>query len=339
MATRRVALLLAVLALIAGACGDSGEADAAAGDEPATTAAETTTTVADTTAATETTTTAAATTTTAQETTTTAGETVGLGALQTALAQTAEVSSARMEGSIAIAGIEGLPAGTEFTMPFSGAFDNEAGVFAFTMDLSGIAAAAGEDIPPGFEDLFSEMEIRSFGDVAYMRFPFFGAFLGVETEWISMPADEAGSAAGGFSGGVSPANPTGALDTFANADAEITDLGREDVRGVETTRYLVLIDMQKLLETATPEERAEIEAQGPLPFDELPLQVWIGDDNLVYRYVMEFSGADVDAAPGEGFDTMSMTFEIYDYGASIDIAEPDPSDVTDAEELGGLFDF
>ena len=97
--------------------------------------------------------------------------------------------------------------------------------------------------------------------------------------------------------------------------------------------------MQKLLATATPEERAEIAAQGPLPFDELPLHLWISDDGLVYRYVLQFSGDSVQTAPGEGFDMMTMTFEIFDYGTAINIEEPPANEVTDAAELGGLIDF
>lgn len=338
-------MLIAVFALLVAACGggEATDAGAASGDASTTTAAtETTVAETTTTVAVETTTTAVpeTTTTTVPETTTTVdGDIVAFSELDSAFTKTSEIQSARMEGSIVMVGIEGLPTGTEFAMPFSGAFDNQTGAFSFTMDLSGIAAAAGEEIPPGFEDLFSEMEIRTIGDVAYMRFPFFSAFLGVETEWIKIPAEDAGSAAGGFSGGVSPANPTGSLDAFRNADATVTELGREEVRGVETTRYLVMIDMEKLLANATPEERAELEAQGPLPFDELPLQLWISDDDLIYRYVMDISGDSVDVAPGEGFERMTMTFEIYDYGATIEIEEPPAEDVTDAEELGGLFDF
>jgi hypothetical protein len=265
-------------------------------------------------------------------------ETAAFG-ISEALNQTAAVTSARLEGSIRMTGIEGLPSGAEFSIPFSGEFDNETGVSAFRMDMSKIAEIAGEGLPPGFGDLFGEMEIRTFGDVAYMKFPFFSALLGAETEWVRLPADDAGSAAGGFSAGVSPSNPTAALDVYADAEAEISDLGGETVRGVQTTHYLVLIDVQKLLETATPEERAEIEAQGPLPFDELPLHLWISDDGLVYRYVMEFSGESVQTAPGEGFDMMTMTFEIFDYGAAINVEEPPASQVTDAEELGGLIDL
>lgn len=345
MPKHRFSMLIAALALVVAACGGGDDTATAGSDATSTTVAAQT----DSTEATETTTADATTSTATPETTTTAaaettttaagGETVSLNELQSALAQTAEVTSARMEGSIVMSGIEGLPAGTEFAMPFSGAFDNANQAFAFTMDLSGIAAAVGEEIPPGFEDLFGEMEIRSIGETAYMKFPFFTAFLGVETEWISLPAEDAGSAAGGFSGGVSPANPTSALDAFKDADAVVTEIGREDVRGVSTTRYLVIVDMEQLLENASPEERAQLEEQGPLPFDELPLDLWIGDDGLIYRYVMSVTGDSVETAPGEGFDTMTMTFEMYDYGATIEIEAPDPADVTDGDELGGLFDF
>ncbi len=335
MINRRLVALVLGLALIAAACGGS--------------ATETTTTAAGaaatTTAAPETTTTAPAPTTTAPpETTTTVTETTIVASggdsagLKAAIAQTSEVTSARMEGSFEMKGIEGVPGGIEIVMPFSGAFDTVAGNFSFIMDMSGFAAAAGDEIPPGFEDLFGEMEIRQIGETAYMRFGLFSMFIGEDVTWIELPADEAGSAAGSFSG-VSPANPADFLSALEEADANVVEVGADSVRGVATTHYLVTFDMEKLLEQATPEERAELEAQGPLPIDQLPMDIWIGDDGLIYRYVMNIDGAAVDAAPGEGFESMVMTFEIYDYGASIDIEAPPADEVTSSDALGGLFDF
>ena len=122
-----------------------------------------------------------------------------------ALAKSATVASGRMEGFFEVTGIESAPAGTELAMSFSGAFDNHAGSFSFVMDLSGIADAVGEDVLPGFEDMFGEMEIRQIGGIAYMRFPFFASFLGAETEWISFPADETGAVTAGFL--ATPGNP------------------------------------------------------------------------------------------------------------------------------------
>ncbi len=336
----RVLTTFAALMLVIGACGDG---DTATETTAVAAATDTTATPATTTAAPETTVTEApaTTTTAAPATTTTATSGGGNGALaefQAAIADTAAATSGRMEGSFAVTGLEGAPAGTDFTMPFSGAFDNAAGTFSFVMDMSGIASIAGEELPPGFEDLFGELEVRQVGDVAYMRFPFFSTFLGAETEWLRMPASEAGDAAGGF-GGAAPTNPGDFLSGFEGADATVEELGTESVRGVTTTHFRITFDTEALLEQATPEQRAELEAQGPLPQGEFPMDIWIGDDGFVYRYVVEFDGAAVDAQPGEGFEYMTMTFEMYDYNTPVDIAEPDPSNVTDAEELGGLFEF
>lgn len=337
MRRTRLLSLLAALTLVVAACGGDDTATETTQAAATDTSAPATTSAAPETTMTE----APATTTTAPATTTTAassGSSEALAEFQAALSDTAAAESGRMEGSFAITGLEGAPAGTEFTMPFSGAFDNAAGTFSFVLDMSGMASIAGEELPPGFEDLFGELEVRQVGDVAYMRFPFFSAFLGVETEWLRMPASEAGDAAGGF-GGVAPSNPGEFLSAFEGADATVEEIGTESVRGVETTHYRITVDTEALLAEATPEQRAELEAQGPLPSGEFPMDMWIGGDGYVYRYILVFDGTLVEAEPGEGFESMTMTFEMYDYNAPIDIAEPDPSEVTDAEDLGGLFEF
>ncbi len=163
-------------------------------------------------------------------------------------------------------------------------------------------------------------------------------FLGEDVTWIELPADEAGAAAGSF-GPASPGNPAEFLSALEDANADVVEVGTETLRGVSTTHYLVTFDMEKLLEQATPEQRAELEAQGPLPVDQLPMDVWIGDDGLIYKYVMTLDGTAVETDPGQGFESMVMTFEIYDYGATIDIEAPPADEVTSSDALGGLFDF
>jgi hypothetical protein len=336
MTIRRFSLLVTVLALVAAACGGS--------DEPAATTAAPTT-AAPTTAAPDTAAPTTAAPTTAAPTTaapdTTAGGGGGSGvpaAFREALSRTSDATSGRMEGSIAMSGIPDLPGG-EFTIPFSGAFDNAAGTFAFTMDLSAVAQATGEEIPPGFEDMFGDMEIRQIGDVAYMRFPLFG-MLGVQTEWLKMPADDSAATAGGLAG-ATPGNPADLLEMLEDADAQVEEIGRETIRGTETTHFRVTFDMEKLLEAATPEERAELEAQGPLPIDALPMDIWIGNDGLVHRYAIDIDGTAIEAEPGESFDRMTMTFDMFDFGADVNITAPPDDQVTDVDTLDffdpGLF--
>ncbi len=325
---RRFLSLLIVFTLLVGACGGDGdEAEA-----PATTAAaasETTDAQQDetsTTAAPATTTTAAATTTTT--TTTTAAPDVLDSPLLAALAQSNEVTSGRMEGSMVIIGPEGTPAGTEIAIEFSGAFDNATGDSSMIMDMSGLVDAAPDDeIPPGFEDLFGEMEIRTIGDTAYMRFGFF-AMLGVETEWVSMTAEDAGTAAGSF--GANPANPAEMMSAFANGDVEIIELGTEQVRGMNTTHFRIIVDVEAMMAAADEEALEELESL-TLPGDgTMPVEFWLGDDGNIYRLLMDFVGTDV---ADSGFESMQMLWEMFDFGADIEIEAPPEDQVTDGDDL------
>jgi hypothetical protein len=331
MKIRTTLTIVAILALIATAC--AGEV-----------AEETTTTVAaggatTTTAAAEeatTTTTTTATTTVADETTASScgGSSGGLASLQESLSRTRDATKGRMEGSITMAGIPDLPGGN-FAMPFSGAFDNEAGNFSFIIDMSFLASQLGEEIPPEMAGLFGdigEMEVRTIGDTSYIRFPFFSLFLGTQTEWIATPAEEGQSATSGF-GGAAPSNPADFLEFFEKASGTVEELGRETIRGVDTTHYLVVFDMKDLLANATPEERAEIEAEGLPPIDCLPMDLWISDDGLVNKYVIEMDGTDLDGPADEEFESMVIDFEMYDYGSDIVIEVPPADQVTDMESL------
>jgi hypothetical protein len=205
------------------------------------------------------------------------------------------------------------------------------------MDMSGVAAAAGDEIPEEFGDLFGEMEVRQIGEISYVKFPFFSMFLGSETPWISMPADE-GDPTDGFTM-TSPGNPSEILGSFEDAGATVETVGSESVNGVDATHYRVVFDTETLLAEATPEERAELEAQGPVPIDELPMDVWISEDGLVVRFVMEIDGDSVETEPGESFGHMSMSYDMFDLNSGVVIEPPPSSEVTDVEDLEFAFDF
>jgi hypothetical protein len=326
---RRFLALLFVFALLAAACGGDGEAEAPTTTEsggaatteappPATTAAPATTTAPETTSA---------------PATTAAPAAAGESPLLAALSQSGQATSGRMEGAFVIAGAEGMPAGTEFTIKFTGEYA-ATGDSAFVMDLSEAAGAvpAGEDIPPEFADMFGEMEIRTIGDTSYLRFGMF-AMLGVETEWVSMPADDAGDTAASF--GANPVNPADIMSSFGSGVSDPQDLGRETVRGVETTHYAVLVDIDKIMAEADAAALEDLEGIGTgVPTGELPVNFWVGDDGNVYRFSMEFDGA----ATGDAtFESMTMTWEMFDYGADITIEAPPADQVTDGSNLAGMF--
>jgi hypothetical protein len=287
----------------------------------------------------ESTTTLPLTTTTASVTTTAPGEgeSSEITAIRAAFAASADVTSGRMEGTIEVTGLDPSQGMTEMVLPFGGAFDNESGDFSFYMDMSGVADAAGDEIPEEFADLFGEMEVRQIGDTSYVKFPFFGMFLGADTPWISMPADES-DPTGGFTM-TSPGNPSEILGSFEDAGATVEVIGSESVNGVAATHYRVVFDTETLLAEATPEELAQLESQGPIPVDSLPMDVWISDDGLVVRFVMEIDGDSVETDPEESFGHMSMRYDMFELNSAITIEQPPPGEVTDVEDLEFAFGF
>jgi hypothetical protein len=159
-------------------------------------------------------------------------------------------------------------------------------------------------------------------------------FLGEDVTWVSSPTADAGIAEDFFN--QTPTNPTDFISEFDVEGATVEEIGSDTVRGVATTRYRITVDPSKLPES----ERAEVEQLSPLPNGELPIDLWIGDDDLVYRMVIDLDGAAMDFEnPEEEFDRMLMTWEIYDYGADLVIEAPPADEVTDAGELGDLADL
>ena len=338
---RSLAALIAAIALVAAACGAAPattttiEVQAAgAGDEaPAPTTTSTTDAPATTTTQAPTTTEASTTTTTAPSTIETSSE---LALVQAAFETSAEVTSGRMEGLIEMTGLDPAQGFTEMSIPFGGAFDNASGDFSFYMDMSALADVAGEELPPELADLFGEMEVRQIGDRAYMKFAFFGMLFGADTDWISMPAEDGSTASSGFTT-TSPSNPSEILGSFEGAGATIEVIGQETVNGVKATHYRAVFDTEALLATATPEERARLEAQGPLPAEELPMDVWISDDGFVVRFIMEIDGSDIETTPDESFERMTMRYDLFDLNGDVKIEPPPASETTDIEDLEGGF--
>jgi hypothetical protein len=321
---RKLLAVLFTLALFVTACGgDNGSSDTTS-----TTAAST-----ETTASSDTTeTTAAPGTTAAAETTAaTAAATSGDAAqLQAALANATTSTSGRIEGSITLSGMTGATG--DVTMTFSGEFDS-AGNSSSIIDMSSLADAAPTDetIPAGMSDLFGEMEIRTIGDTSYMRFGLF-SMMGVPTEWVSMPADEATSTASGF--GAGPTNPEDLMKAWGDASwSTVEKVGTETVRGVNTTHYRAVVDTAALMDAADAQAQSDLESLGALP-DSMPVDFWVGDDGNVYRMVMTFDGSSDATA---GFQSMTMTWEMYDQGADITIEAPPADQVTDGSDLAGMF--
>lgn len=314
-------LSVLVFALVLAACGEAAEEDTTTTSAPETT----TTTVAD-----------ATTTTEAEDTTTTSTadepEASGdLARLQAAMSDSAEASPSRIEGAISVQ----LPDGEAAEMPMSMKVDPETGDSSMSMDMAAMAQATGEtdDIPPEMAEMMGSMEVREIGDTVYLSFPFFTAFLGAETEWVSMPAEDE-DMADEMTSGPTPDNPGHFLESFSDTDGTVEELGSEEIRGISATHYRLTVD-EDWQDELSEEELSELDEQGPLPDSSFPIDLWVGEDGLVHRMSIDIQAEDFAGTEGDEIEGMSMTFDFFDFGESVTIEAPPADQVTDISDLSG----
>ena len=135
----------------------------------------------------------------------------------------------------------------------------------------------------------------------------------------------------------SPDSPTDLLEALAQMDATVTELGPETVRGVETTRYQAVVDLETAAANLPPEQQAELAAEMPGGLSgELPVDVWIDNDGLLRRLVIELDEENMASLGAGATEAGSATveFELYDVGEPMSIEAPPVDQVITADELG-----
>jgi hypothetical protein len=326
-------MTLGCVALILAACGGPG----AEGEETTSTAGPTTTLRA--------TTTTQATTTTSEATTTTGPETQSdeVASLMASLQESnADLASGRIEGSISMTGMDEDAAGlSEMTILFSTAFDSVNGNASFLMDMSSLADSIDAQDLENSEDPFAgmaagflgEIEFRQIDDRVFLKFPFFTAMFGAETDWVSMPAEEGDEFADTFD--AVPSDPSEVLEAYEGAAASLENLGTETVNGLEATHYRITLNAEEM--ELTPEERAELEDSGLFADGIIPMDIWVSEDGYTVRMILEIDGSGIDAPPEEQFETMTIRYDLTDINQEVVIEPPPDSEVTAIEDLEGGF--
>lgn len=142
------------------------------------------------------------------------------------------------------------------------------------------------------------LELIGIGTVTYMRGDTLG-LAGAGSKWLELrDSDESAAAA---------LSPRRLLSMLRDASTGTERLGEEVVRSVDTVRYRLEIDC----------EMAELhDCDGPTA----PVDVWIADDGLVRRIVLDAESDDV-------------TVEFYDFGADVAIAAPPADQVVDVNDF------
>ena len=173
------------------------------------------------------------------------------------------------------------------------------------------------------------------GTDAYFRSPELSQSIGEGSPWLLIRSDAFGDLAqegggGGFmkvGGASSPSGPREELNLLQDASSDVRSVGREQVRGVTTTRYTGTIDFAKLLDKYRDDlsdEASDLMDQALQQNPTATVDVWIDDQGLIRR---ESATGDFSSA------SASQTVEFYDFGIHPQIDVPPSSQVHDVTPL------
>jgi hypothetical protein len=248
------------------------------------------------------------------------GGNTGVGSAQSAVAaageKTQEAKSARVSFTATFTGGK-----SDSKMTGEGAFAQRKG--HLTLDMSGFGGGA---LGSGKAELiFNEL-------VYYMKLPpEAGTQLPGGKKWFKLDLAKLGQQQGLNLEQLTQLNqsdPSQALDFIRGASADFREVGKEDVRGEETTHYKGTIDLEKVAADAPADIRDQYRRLFQLGGDKkVPMEVWIGDDGLVRK--IRFTQNLPDNS------TMTMEEELYDFGTEVDASPPPDNEVLDLTQLIG----
>lgn len=200
-------------------------------------------------------------------------------------------------------------------------------------DFVGKRAALTVEDPGG-----QRIEQRLIGTTMYIKVPeqAKGSPALAGKTWLKTDLEKAAQSAGiGSSGAGTGGDPSQMLQMLGSVSNEVTEVAREDVRGVGTTHYRAVVDLTKAStqQGNTPAEAARLKQL--LGTSTMPVDVWVDGEGLARR--MQFQMPVPKAAAGQSGmrdAKMMATVEYSDFGTPVDVQEPPATQTADASALG-----
>ena len=247
-------------------------------------------------------------------------ETVRLAAKKTNKAKTAKFTMFMEFSGFRPEGEEGLDG---FSVRVDGAADFDKNVSKFTMYMPYIG----------------QMKVRQIGPDVYQKMPeWVRSQLPYEEAWIRWSTEDLAGSAGNESSEARTSTPdevTSELEYLRGVSGSVEEAGRDWVRGVATTHYEAEIDLNRAAEQGSPKLRETFrQAKEELGVETLPVETWLDDDGRVRRFKMDvpLESADLEDAGIDGA-RITLTEEVYDYGAPVRVQAPPEDDTVDMEEI------
>jgi hypothetical protein len=253
-----------------------------------------------------------------------------------AAARTVSAGSARMAMTMKME-MPGAPG--PIRLGAKGEFDFTGNRGRMTLDYSGLLEALGADAEQA-RGLMPDQMIMD-GTVMYMRMPAL-ASVRPGKSWLRLDivamAAQQGLDTGALTSQLGQNDPSKFLEYLRGASERVTEIGPDEVRGVQTTHVHAVIDLTRAPDGLTDEQKAQYEQaiaqlSSQSGLTEIPVDVWVDADGLLRRMVMN---AGFGAPDGSGPVSMLMTMDLYDFGVVVDVDAPSASKVVDFSEIAAL---
>lgn len=204
------------------------------------------------------------------------------------------------------------------------------------MDMEGAGDFSGNNLQAVMVmPMLGQVEMRVLdGEKAYMKFPEeMTAQISPGKPWVVMDYKQIMQEQLGVS---DPSQLQGAgqdpLRQFRylrSVSDSVEKLGKEEVRGVPTTRYRAVVDMEKALSQNPAQRRLYEKTRETLKDPKVPMEIWLDKDDVVRRYKMDMTlnVPETTSGGGNGEARTTMTAEYFDFGAPLEVTPP-PADQT-----------
>jgi hypothetical protein len=158
--------------------------------------------------------------------------------------------------------------------------------------------------------------------------------LGGGATWIRLDLQNIADASGLDFGPLvqgSQADPSQYLLWLSALGAGVTKIGEEEIRGVPTSRYRAVVDLNLLESQAPRGKEAEWSAyvqtlRDRIGLEFVPVEVWVDDDGLIRRLYHEYGFR------AEGTSAV-VTTELFDFGVDVNVKAPPPGQVAILSDL------
>ena len=247
-------------------------------------------------------------------------------ALQQAIQKTATVTSGRFSFASSTTG------GTNGNVATSGSggFDTKHQTASFSLDLGVLAVALGG--ASGGVSIPRTLDVVVAKNTVYVHLPSVAGQIQKGAEWLrfdskSLPLSPTKT----VTGALSKADPQKALAQLTSSSA-VHRVGTSSVRGSSTTHYRLTVNAAKLVSILPKSQQsAEAKALKQLNVKSVNVDVYVDGSGYVRRVSTAISKLILQ--PGSRGVAFKLSFDLYDFGAHVNVTVPPASKTVDGGKL------